>query len=267
MNTLDKESEILKRYRLVSLSNIKIIGNFFSCLKVLFLTHSNLFKKSWIDSSNKNKLPPDFYNDKHHIMMEMMRIDDCKNTLNGKHVPNAFEKENKTYKKYFGENYKKENESVTGIFVPFADDPKKYNYEEYLNNFIRVVLNHSNKIAKYKTNYPKCKKTIFFISDESNEYFETFSFDDKVKIEKGISYIKGRYHIPYLDNNFIDTIKRCKCDYIIWWLQYKNINLVPEILVIDTKHIKIKGIAYNTKFIAKIKEGINNGTIYSYNRN
>lgn len=54
----------------------------------------NFFKKSWINTSCKNELPPDYHNNKHYIMMEMMRVDDCTGTLNGEHVPNAFEKEN-----------------------------------------------------------------------------------------------------------------------------------------------------------------------------
>ena len=32
--------------------------------------------KQWIDTSAKNELPPDFYNDKLKLMMDVMRIDD-----------------------------------------------------------------------------------------------------------------------------------------------------------------------------------------------
>lgn len=32
--------------------------------------------KDWIDSSQKGDPPPDFYSDKHHIMMDGMRVDD-----------------------------------------------------------------------------------------------------------------------------------------------------------------------------------------------
>ena len=32
--------------------------------------------KTWIDASSKNALPPDFYNNKFKLMMDVMRIDD-----------------------------------------------------------------------------------------------------------------------------------------------------------------------------------------------
>lgn len=259
MRTLDKESELLNRYRMLPVYSIKYIGNPFVCLRIERLTRSILFRKSWIDSSAKNELPPDYHNDKHHIMMEMMRVDDCVGTLNGEHVPNAFEKENLWLKKTLGNDYKKVRDDVNVFFVPYTDDPTKYTYEGYFNNFKTTLLKHSNKIEKYKNNYPKCKKTIFFISDESNEFCETSSIEDKKYIEKGKDEIKVKWHIPCNDNKFIDVIKQCKCDYIIWVQKYKNKKykhrlLVPRVLIIDVNHFKRKGIDYNTELMAKVKE-------------
>ena len=150
MKTLDNESEILNRFRSMSPLSIKYIGNFFSCLRIELLIHSILFRKSWIDSSAKKDLPPDFHNDKHHIMMEVMRIDDCIGTIEDKHIPNAFEKENKSLKKIFGEKYKKEHKDTTVFFIPDTRDYTKYNYEGYLKNFEHVILKHSNKVENKK---------------------------------------------------------------------------------------------------------------------
>lgn len=266
MRTLDKESELLNRYRSIPVFKIKYIGNFFSCLRVERLTRSIFFRKSWIDTSAKNQLPPDYHNDKHHIMMEMMRVDDCVGTLNGKHVPNAFEKENLYLKKTLGEDYKKVRDDINVFFIPYTDDPTKYTYEGYIKNFRETVLKHSNKIEKYKKNYPKCKKTIFFISDESNEFCETETLEDKENVQKGISGIKVKWHVPCIDNKFIEVIKQCKCDYIIWMQEYKNQKrrlslLVPRILIIDVKHFKRKGIDYKTELMAKEKEIHDYGSI------
>lgn len=260
------ESELLERYQSISIFDIKCIGNIFSCLKIARLTHSKLYMNSWINSSvSKKEVPPDYHNDKYHIMMEMMRLDDCVGTLNNKHVPNAFEKENIFCKKAFGENYKKENESVRLIFVPNTDDPTKYTYDAYLSNFEKVLLKHSNKIEKYKSNYPNCNRIIFFISDESNEFCETSTLENKDKIEKGINGVKVKWHIPCMDKKFIEIIKKCKCDYIIWVQSYKNMKrmfklLVPKVVIIDVKHFKLKGIDYDAKFMAKVKE------VHSYDR-
>ena len=260
MKTLDNESELLERYRSFSIFDIKCIGNIFSCLKIAILSLSKVFRNSWINSSeSKNEIPPDYHNDKYHIMMEMMRIDDCIGTLNNEHVPNAFEKESIFCRKAFGKNYKKVNNGITLVFVPNTDDPTRYTYGAYLSNFEEVLLKHANKIEKYKSNYPKCKKIIFFISDESNEFCETTNFADKVKIEKGMDGVLVRWHIPYMDKKFIEIIKKCKCDYIIWIQYYKNRRrmfklLVPRIVIIDVKHLKLKGIDYEEKFMAKIKE-------------
>lgn len=205
---MDRESELLNRYRSVSSLNIKFIGNFFSCLRVEILTHSILFRKSWTDSSAKDELPPDFHNDKHHIMMEMMRVDDCIGTLDGKHIPNVFEKENRSLKKAFGEHYKSDWNDVTVYFAPDTRDYTKFYYEGYLNNFKHTLLKHSSKIVNYKKNYPRCKKVIFFISDESSEYCETFSLGDKKKVQDGITGPKVKWHIPYMDKKMIEIIKR-----------------------------------------------------------
>lgn len=259
MKTLNNESEILNRFRSMSSLSIKYIGNFFSCLRVELLTRSILFRKSWIDSSAKDILPPDFHNDKHHIMMEVMRIDDCIGMSEGKHIPNAFENENISLKKVFGEKYKKEHKDTTVFFIPDTRDHTKYNYEGYLKNFESVILKHSDKVTKYKDNYPKCKEVIFLISDESNEYCETSNLEDKAKVQEGVEGIKVKWHIPCFDNKFIEIIKKCKCDYIIWFQHYKNSKrkiklLVPRIVIIDVKKYNVKGIDYNTKLIAKVKE-------------
>ncbi len=258
MKTLDKESELLSRFRAIPRSNIKYVGSFFSCLRIEIVTRSILFRKSWGDSSAKNTLPPDYHNDKHHIMMEMMRVDDCVGKVDNEHIPNSFEKETRNLKETLGNDYKKIREDVSIYFIPNSNISNIFTYEGYMNNFRRTILKHSAKIDNYKKNYPKCKKVIFFISDESNEFCEVYSLADKEKLEQGAKGIKVNWHIPYLDNKFIDIINECKCDYIIWFQHYKNFKrrkrlLVPRALIIDVKNFKTKGIDYNDELMVKVK--------------
>ena len=100
---------------------------------------------------------------------------------------------------------------------------------------------------------------IFLISDESNEYCETSSLEDKAKVQEGVEGIKVKWHIPCFDNKFIEIIKKCKFDYIIWFQHYKNAKkriklLVPRIVIIDVKKYNVKGIDYNTELMEKVKE-------------
>ena len=94
METMDNESFVIKNFKSILYGKIAYFGNFFHCFRIERLIKSFLFAKSWIDSSSKDSLPPDFHNEKHKIMMDVMRIDDCVNEKNGKKIANAFQKEN-----------------------------------------------------------------------------------------------------------------------------------------------------------------------------
>ena len=107
LKTFDDESVVFDSYKLIPSRKIAYNGRFFHCLRIQFLTKCFLFNHSWIDSSDKSLPPPDFHNDRHHIMMEVMRIDDCVNEIDGKHVVNSFERANSFMKKHAGKDYKK----------------------------------------------------------------------------------------------------------------------------------------------------------------
>ena len=61
METFDNESFIIKNYRMIPSSRIVCFGNYFRCLRIKRLTKSIFYKKSWINSSSKKDIPPDFY--------------------------------------------------------------------------------------------------------------------------------------------------------------------------------------------------------------
>ena len=104
MKTFDDETLILENFRTIKDREINFFGGLFNCLKIKFLTKSKFISKTWVDSSSKSGLPPDFHNNRFRIMMEVMRVDDCVNVIDGKHVINSFERANTFMKKYGVDN-------------------------------------------------------------------------------------------------------------------------------------------------------------------
>lgn len=153
IKTFDDEGYVLENYRLIPSRKIKYICNYFRCYKIEKLTKSILFSKSWINSSSKDVPPPDFHNDRHHIMMEMMKIDDCVNNLNGEHVKNSFERESDILKSGLGKDYKKNHQNDIAIIIHDTSNTDEFNYSSYFDNFVRTINKHSSKIDKYKENF------------------------------------------------------------------------------------------------------------------
>ena len=213
--TFDNESFIFEMFRHIPPSRIKYSGRYFHCLRIELLLKSFLFKKSWIDSS-KDSIP-DFHNDKHHIMMEIMRIDDCVNEIDGRHVPSSFERAGKYMSRHFGHNYKNDLKTCTLFFNANTRNNKHFNFKGYYQNFKRVLLDHSNNVDVYRKNYPKCKTCVLFIFDESNAYYQESPFKSQNPNKKNL------VHTCFLDKQFIDVIKQCKSDYVVWFTYNKTI--------------------------------------------
>ncbi len=262
MKTFDDESFILENYRLTPSSKIKFCGRFFHCLRIKWLTKSWLLSKTWTDSSAKSDPPPDFHNDRFGIMMEIMRVDDCVNLINGKHVVNSFKRANMFMKKRAGKDYRKTlNGSL--YFIPDTRNSDEFNFQGYISNFERVITKHSNKVSKYRKNYPKCKTTIFFVCDESNNYVQVTNKEDlKREDEPNAIFDKFFPHFSYLDQKFLDVIKNCQADYLIWMFRYKTLFangkrvFHPEVCIFDVKHIKENGHLYDHSLMFKVKNEV-----------
>lgn len=262
MITLDDEKTILDIYRQIPSNKIQFNGRYFNCMRIKTLTKSIIFSKSWINSSSKDSKPPDFHNNLHHIMLEIMRVDDCLNEINGKHILNSFAITNKNVSKQLGKDYKKRLNGVL-CYIPNTNNSDEFNFKGYINNFKRTIEKHSSKITKYKENYPKCKITVFLICDESNNYIQVSNKED-LKRENEHNLIIDNFlpHICYLDNKFIDIIKDCKADYVIWVGYYKSLFVngkeikQPRACIYDVNHLKEKGFDYNHELMFKVKEDI-----------
>lgn len=261
MKTFDDEDFILENYRLIPFWKIKFFGRLFPCWRILKLTKSRLFQKSWKNSSSKSDLPPDFHNDRHHTMMECMRVDDCINKIKEKHISNSFEKTNKFLKKNLGNDYRQKNKDVSLYFVPNTNNTEEFNFKGYIQNFERVIMKHSKKVSQYHSNYPKCKTTVFFICDESNNYIQVSKKEDLKKKDKVNPQLKNFLpHICYLDKRFIEIIKQCEADYVIWLGCYKSLFVndkkikYPRVCIYDVKYIRNQGYEYNHDLMFKVKE-------------
>ena len=258
METLDNEELVLEQFRMLHLSEIRYFGRRLPCFRVVMLTKCFLFSKSWKDSSSKSDCPPDFHNIKHHIMMEIMRIDDCVEEINGKHVNNSFARERLTMKKLAGENYKSElNGSL--YFVADTRNNKEFNIYGYYKNFERVLSKHSNKVELYRKNYPKCKICVLLVFDESNDYVQ---LTDKTLFKDGSPYGEIKIHNYYMDKNMLSVIKESKADYVIWMTRFKSLYVngksikTPRACIYDVKHFKQKGIEYDYKKMYKVTEQV-----------
>ena len=246
LNSLNRESFILENFRLIPSSRIKYVGRFLPCFRVERLIKSILFSKSWTDSSSKRDMPPDFHNDKHHIMMEMMRVDDG---VGSKHSPNSFTRTNDLLNKYFDSDYKNKLAQCSAYVIPDTRDDKKFNFKGYFQTFKRVLTNHSEKVDNYRDNYPKCKTCVLFICDESNAYYQN--------VDNGESKI---LHLCFNDKKFVEIIEHCKADYVVWFTLNKTVLREnekeikqPLACIYDVKHTKQIGFDYNHDKMIKIK--------------
>ena len=263
MKTFDDESFILENYRLIPARKICYCGPFGACLRIKWLTKSWLLWRTWKDSSAKNDPPPDFHNERFRIMMEVMRVDDCVNTIDDQHVVNSFERSNRFMKDHWGNSYKTElNGSL--YFVPDTRNSNEFNFQGYLQNFERVIMKHAVKIEKYRRNYPRCKTTVFFVSDESNNYVQVSHKEDLTREDEQNAVLESFIpHYSYRDEKFLEIIKNCRADFVIWMFHYKSLTVDgkrlshPLVCIFDVKHIRKHirkaGFSYDHSLMFKVK--------------
>ena len=258
MQTFNDESMILDMFREVGTKEILPLGNFLKCKWIHCALTGVLNRKEWINSSGKNDPPPDFYDNKHKLMMDVMRIDDHA------YIDAKGRIQNKTLQ-HEGELIKKINQSdrddiklyvVGDTKLPTNED---HNFERYYKNFERVFREHEKKLDLYQTNHPSFK-TIFFICDESSAYMEALDPNDtnKTRFEREIT--AGRPHMFCLDKNFVKIIKESKVDYVIWYAPWKLLRHVqndkiknfslPKCAIYDVKNLTEKKlIEYNQELM------------------
>ena len=215
---------------------------------VASLTKEELWRNEWIDSSSKDAPPPDFYNDKRKVMMEVMRVDDHAFEKDGK-IINPTAQLTRTREKEASRKLGLPPNSNVPIHIIAATDlptEEDHNYRFYIDNFKRIIEKHKEKIPQYKQNHPDYE-LIFFIFDESSLYFQS---DTLVQtIMKG-EFASGMLHLWFRDKNFVNVFMNSGIDYLIWFAPYKYAEksepplVVPSICVFDCNQTSFKCIEY-----------------------
>lgn len=252
MNLFDNEKRIIEMFQ-----KYKIFKTWYSPINIQTI---RIFKsiylkcgwKHWVDTSAKNMPPPDFYNDKLMLMMDVMRIDDHSFVDKNNKVINLHNKrESEVFQELISRNKsileaaKKGNVFINPMHYKFGEED--HNYGLYIKNFNRVISNHIEKIEKYKKNHNGFK-IIFFVFDESTSYMKCGK-NKRPKIPGEL--FTGELHYWWKDENFLKIIKNTEIDYIIWMTPYKIYDttrkaLMSSIQIIDVKKYKYKNtIEYN----------------------
>lgn len=224
LNRYDKEERIIEIFQEINRFKIKLFSNNFKTWWLFKSIYNKYIWKTWTNSSGKSELPPDYYNNKYRLMMDVMRIDDhAYEDENGKIINLHNERESKLTEELISKNEAiREIANAGRLFItPFTgklgrDD---HNYERYVKNFKRVIEKHIRKIEKYKKNHTDFKM-IFFIFDESTPYMKLINCDVP---KKPGDLMHGELHYWWKDDNMLKVIKDSKIDYLIWFAPYKCI--------------------------------------------
>ncbi len=239
----DKEIDFIEDFRMLKSEEIFIVGNEDEIEKIINIVNNS---KDWIDSSGKNQLPPDFYNGKEKVMMEVMRVDDHGYRKHRKTINPTYRRENEIRKELEEKGFDKLFPNAKLIVSANTGLPTKedHNYEYYYKNFQRTIQKHCDNIKNYRNNH-KDYKLIFLVYDESSAYIDAESTNE-------IS-VYGRLHSYFLDKRFVECFQNEDIDYLVWMTPYKRYQYAPEKLqppratVYDIKNINCELIEYDEK--------------------
>ncbi len=225
---------------------ILLIPNNKKTINIYNLFHNEENWKKWKDSSSKDDLPPDFYNDEKTIMMDIMRVDDhAYENEKGKIINPTNKRENELMKELSNKNpfLKKAAEEGRLFINPDSglrgiDD---HNYIFYIKNMERVIKKHIDKIPLYLKNHPDYK-IIFTIMDESSLYaLDEYNNINGFPVKVGEKYFV-KPHLWWDDSNFLKHFEGSQVDYLIWLTPYKNFDMrneqMPRSTIIDLKKLK-----------------------------
>ena len=254
LNRLDKEERIINEFQMLRRKEVGLFPVNKQTKRIYKSINNTTKWKQWIDTSAKNELPPDFYNDKLKLMMDVMRIDDHAYVdEKGRVINRHNERESKLIEELISKNEMfKEIAEKGNLFITPDSGLRGYadhNYDFYVNNFKRVVSKHIKKIEKYKKNHPGFK-TIFFVFDESSPYIKCF---DERRPKQAGEGIFAHPHLWWFDKNMLSTIENSDIDYLIWMCPYKHFEAevkldFPMAIIYDVKNMNYSDcISYENK--------------------
>jgi hypothetical protein len=251
MNLFDDENIIIEHFQRINDTEVFFPHPDDETVLLYRSIHETEEWSNWIYSAGKDDPPPDYYNEKMLVMMDVMRVDDHA-FLNekGKVVNPTNAKESKLRKELDESGILEYFSNCKEVFIsaktvlPTEED---HNYRFYNKNFVRVVTEHARKLDLYKRNHPGYK-TVFFVMDESSAYFRIY--DKLIKPEEG-KCVKGAPHLFFYDKSFIEMIKNTPIDYLIWYAPFKllrtndGIFTLPQAVIYNIHEMDFEDIEYD----------------------
>lgn len=248
MLTTNDESLLLDMFRDLETNEIVVFGDEAKCDFIF----NSIKSDKWINSSDKNAPPPDFYNPQGKLMLEVMRIDDHAYVDNKNKIQNkTLQHESELYKKHFSDLDNTDMRLFISANTRLSTNDD-HNFTRYYDSFKRVFNSHANKLKLYKENHPGYK-IIFFIFDESSAYVEATKKADVIKDKKIGDEILSKPHLQFFDKKFVGVLKDTKVDFVVWYAPYKltetknsDILNLPLAAIYDVANINTKNvIEYN----------------------
>ncbi len=251
MNLFDDENKIIEHFQ-----KIKDEEVYFPYLNdEVDLLYRSIHEKAewcnWIFSARKNDPPPDYYNEKMSVMMDVMRIDDhAFINEKGKVINPTNAAESVLRKELENSGILERFPNCREVFINATTTlpaDKDHNYGLYKDNFVRVINEHDRKVELYKQNHPGYK-TAFFVMDESSAYFQMW---DKTERPEEGKLIKGKPHLFFFDKAFVDAIRTPRIDYLIWYAPFKllrtdnGIFQLPKAIIYDVHKMDLDEIMYD----------------------
>lgn len=262
MNYFDNELNILEWFQDISLQYVWFPYQSNDSMSLFSSVNNYKNFKEWINSSGKSDPPPDFYNPKLKIMMDVMRIDDHGHmNKKGKFTNPVNQKESEIQKQIRNSGILDVFPNVQHIVVNAISDLPTYedhNHNFYFENFSRTIKKHITNIPLYKQNHPGFS-TAFFVFDESTPYIIA---KDENQVKKGIQRGEKIHYYSYLhfaDKKFVNVFLNSDIDFLIWYSPFKhfdtNLKDVPIACVYDIKSLNISDFTeYPENLIMSVEE-------------
>ena len=260
MNFYDDERMIIEDFQIVSNSEVHFPFRSRDAIEVFKSIRNTKKWANWTYNAGKADPPPDFFSEKYHLMMEVMRIDDHA-FVNEKGVlinpvnmrESKLQKEIRDTLKTARPDIDVDKLRIRVNAITNLPSIEDHNYRFYCANFRRAMEKHIQKIPLYRSNHPD-KKLIFFVLDESTAY--TLVDDPEVArrgLKPGEPFI-AKPIFYFLDNRFIDVFRNSDIDYLIWYAPYKMFHgcpvQLPRVCVFDVKKYNYNDcMDYPEKFI------------------
>lgn len=255
MTRYDDEKIIIQDFQDYNTRVMLVIPEDVKTIRIMNSIHDTSEWSNWVDSSSKTQLPPDFYNDKLRLMMDVMRIDDHSYIdEKGNPINPYIKRESEIMEELINkdEMFKKVAEKGN-LFInqnTGLSTDEDHNYTFYIEGFKRVISKHIKKIKDYKKNHPGYK-VIFFVLDEAAPYIKCFD-------ERRLRYVgEGIYAQPHFwwkDWNMLKVLEKSGVDYLIWMTPYKHFESKEKVELPCVVILDVKKINYDNLFFYKPTE-------------